>query len=91
MPNDKTEQHRLDMQHQLFCFSLNGKLHLAPVTAPQNVLDIGTGAGIWAVDYALANPGAKVLSTDLSDIRPAFVPSNCSFQVSDAEDEWDYD
>jgi hypothetical protein len=47
MPSDKVEQDRLDMQHQLFYLSLNDKLHLAPVTNPHYVLDIGTGTGIW--------------------------------------------
>jgi ubiquinone/menaquinone biosynthesis C-methylase UbiE len=31
---------------------LKGELIRAPVTNPQRVLDIGTGTGIWAIDYA---------------------------------------
>ena len=30
---------------------LNGKLNLAPVKNPKNVLDIGTGTGIWAIEF----------------------------------------
>lgn len=56
MPNDKIEQDRLDLQHQIFYLSLDGKPHLAPVTNPQYVLDVGTGTGIWAIDYALQHP-----------------------------------
>lgn len=39
------------MQHELFKLALNGKLNLAPVSNPQSVLDIGTGTGIWAVEF----------------------------------------
>jgi ubiquinone/menaquinone biosynthesis C-methylase UbiE len=65
---------------------LDGKLHLAPIENPQNVLDVGTGTGIWAVEFGnlellckeqhqltqLANqyPSAKVTGTDLSPIQP---------------------
>jgi ubiquinone/menaquinone biosynthesis C-methylase UbiE len=31
---------------------LKGELHRAPVKDPQRVLDIGTGTGIWAIDFA---------------------------------------
>ena len=35
---------------------LDGKLYLAPIGAnPQNVLDLGTGTGIWAM-YAYDSP-----------------------------------
>jgi SAM-dependent methyltransferase len=88
MPNDKIEQDRLDLQHQLFYLCLDNKLHLAPITDPHNVLDIGTGTGIWAVDYALKNPSVSVLGIDLSAIQPAFVQPNCAFSVADAEDDW---
>jgi methylase of polypeptide subunit release factors len=28
---------------------LEGKLHLASLTNPERILDIGTGTGIWAI------------------------------------------
>jgi methylase of polypeptide subunit release factors len=37
------------------CYELvfDGRLHLSPITShPQNVLDIGTGRGDWAIDFA---------------------------------------
>lgn len=52
------------------------------------MLDIGTGTGIWAIDFATAFPSADVLGIDLSPIQPTFVPPNCHFEVDDAEDEW---
>jgi ribosomal protein L11 methylase PrmA len=31
---------------------LKGELLRAPVKSPKRVLDLGTGTGIWAIDYA---------------------------------------
>jgi ribosomal protein L11 methylase PrmA len=30
---------------------LKGKLGLAPIETPQEALDLGTGTGIWAIDF----------------------------------------
>jgi hypothetical protein len=41
-----------DMQHNLWRMTLDNKLSLAPLKRePQHVLDLGTGTGIWAIDY----------------------------------------
>ncbi|KAL1892376.1 hypothetical protein Sste5346_007114 [Sporothrix stenoceras] len=52
------------------------------------VLDIGTGTGIWAIDYAEQHPAADVLGTDLSPIQPEYVPPNCRFEIDDLDDDW---
>lgn len=92
LPNDEIELNRLDMQHKMWSITLDGKLHLAPIGPnPQNVLDIGTGTGIWAIEFANTYPSARVIGTDLSVIQPAqpeVIPSNLSFEIDDAEDEW---
>ncbi|KUJ06936.1 S-adenosyl-L-methionine-dependent methyltransferase [Mollisia scopiformis] len=90
LPNDEMEQNRLDLQHHLFHLTFDGKLALAPISNPHVVLDMGTGTGIWAMEYATQNPSASVLGTDLSAIQPQYVPPNCRFEVDDAEDEWTY-
>ncbi|KAJ4293537.1 hypothetical protein N0V90_008820 [Kalmusia sp. IMI 367209] len=36
------------------------------------------------------HPDARVVGTDLSPIQPNYVPVNCSFEIADAEDEWNY-
>jgi len=89
LPNDEIELNRLDMQHKMWNITLHGKLHLAPVNPTlQNALDIGTGNGNWAVEFADAYPSAHVIGTDLSMIQPQYVPANCQFEIEDAEDDW---
>lgn len=49
-PNDEPEQAREDMKHAMVVNLCGGKLHYAPLESPQEILDLGTGTGIWAVD-----------------------------------------
>lgn len=55
-----------------------------------NVLDLGTGTEIWAVEFANQYPEVNVSGTDLSPIQPSLVPPNCKFIVDDFEDDWVY-
>ncbi|KAK1996046.1 S-adenosyl-L-methionine-dependent methyltransferase [Colletotrichum falcatum] len=93
-PNDEEENERLDLQHHIFDLSFDGKLGLAPPNAPEaevgRVLDLGTGTGIWAMDYGDDHPGAEVIGVDLSPIQPQFVPPNVKFEIDDIEDSWTY-
>jgi hypothetical protein len=42
----------LDLQHHLYRLTLDGKLYLSPIKDDvQNVLDIGTGTGLWAIEF----------------------------------------
>ncbi|KAI1324902.1 S-adenosyl-L-methionine-dependent methyltransferase [Xylariaceae sp. FL0255] len=91
LPNDETEQERLDYQHQVYTAVSGGKLCLAPIDEKvKRVLDVGTGTGIWAVEFGLENPGALIIGTDLSPIQPNYTPPNVSFEICDAEDEWTF-
>jgi methylase of polypeptide subunit release factors len=51
----------MDFLHHVYAMLLGGKLHLAPLKALQNILDLGTGTGIWAIDFGDQYPSAKVL------------------------------
>jgi SAM-dependent methyltransferase len=91
LPNDDEEQDRLDLLHHIFMLMLGGKLSDVPFTKPPaRVLDLGTGTGIWAIDYADENPESYVLGTDLSPIQPTWVPPNAKFYIDDAESDWVY-
>ncbi|KAF1840194.1 S-adenosyl-L-methionine-dependent methyltransferase [Cucurbitaria berberidis CBS 394.84] len=91
LPNDEKEQDRLDLVHHIFLLMLNGKLSDVPFQSPpKRVLDIGTGTGIWAIDFADENPGSEVLGTDLSPIQPTWIPPNAKFYIDDAESDWVY-
>lgn len=91
MPNDEDEKDRLDLQHHMSLLTLDNRLYLSPISDNiQTALDIGTGTGIWAIDFADAHPSCQVLGNDLSPIQPRFVPPNCTFEVDDAEAEWSY-
>lgn len=55
----------LDMHHQIFIHTLEGRLDLALIDRPQRILDVGTGTGIWAIDMADTYPSAEVIGTDI--------------------------
>jgi methylase of polypeptide subunit release factors len=61
----------MDLEHHIFLLLLEGELHLAPLSDPQRILDLGTGTGIWAIDMADKYPSASVLGTDLSPVQPS--------------------
>ncbi|KAN0115360.1 SAM dependent methyltransferase [Hyaloscypha variabilis] len=90
-PNDDRQNENLDIAHMKFFHALGGRLFLAPITPTTGrVLDIGTGTGIWAMDFADEFPNTHVIGTDLSPIQPELVPPNCVFEIDDCQDEWTY-
>ena len=70
---------------------LHNNLYLAPLSNPQRVIDLGTGTGIWAIDFADVHPESQVIGNDLSPIQPSYVPPNLQYLVDDIEDEWGYE
>ena len=73
MPNDESELDRLDLTHQMLRITLGNKIYLSPIgDKPANILDIGTGTGIWAIEMADAFPSATIVGTDLSPTQPSW-------------------
>jgi hypothetical protein len=91
LPNDEREKDRLDLQHHIFKLTFD-KLLLCPIQSDKihNVLDAGTGTGIWAIEVGDKLPNAQVFGIDLSPIQPTFVPPNVQFEVGDLEELWIY-
>ncbi|KAG8408834.1 hypothetical protein J3458_019849 [Metarhizium acridum] len=88
-PNDDVEQEREDMKHAMVKLLCNQKLHFAPIgNNPQEVLDLGTGTGIWAIEMGDQFPSAHILGIDLSPIQPDWLPPNVRFMVDDMESPW---
>ncbi|KAI9734366.1 MAG: hypothetical protein M1834_002472 [Cirrosporium novae-zelandiae] len=79
-----------DLQHELYLRTLGQKLYLAPLKSLHEVLDVGTGSGIWAIDFADEHPSARVCGTDLSPNQPAYIPPNCEFLIDDANEAWTF-
>ncbi|KAH9227923.1 hypothetical protein K456DRAFT_1741990 [Colletotrichum gloeosporioides 23] len=94
LPNDDRENERLDLQHTMFLLTFNDRLGNAPLNNPGakvgRVLDVGTGTGIWAIDFADEHPEAEVRGIDLSVAFPEFVPSNVKFEIADLEEPWTF-
>ncbi|KAJ4292848.1 hypothetical protein N0V88_005506 [Collariella sp. IMI 366227] len=72
---------------------LDGKLYLAPLDGSivRRALDIGTGFGHWAIEFADLHPNIEVIGTDLSPMQSCWVPSNLSFQLDDATRPWTFE
>ncbi|PLB52215.1 SAM dependent methyltransferase [Aspergillus steynii IBT 23096] len=88
-PNDEKAMDSMEIGHFLYTLMLGNRLYLAPIKEGLGaVLDVGTGTGIWAIDFADMHPSARVIGTDLSPIQPSFVPPNVQFEVDDCCDPW---
>lgn len=82
---------RIDMAHAKYHLLLEHRRFLAPISAsPQEILDMGTGSGIWSIDISEEYPAANVTGVDIAPTQPSFVPPNCSFEVDDLESEWTF-
>ncbi|KAL1633551.1 hypothetical protein SLS58_011035 [Diplodia intermedia] len=91
-PNDEQQADQLDICHHICNLTMDGRLHLAPIDPRKlHVLDVGTGTGLWAVDFADQNPSADVVGTDLSPVQlPHAVPPNLRFELDDCTQPWTF-
>ena len=92
LPNDSQEQDRLDVHYSMVRRIMNNKLNLAPIPPSINrAVDLGTGTGLWAINFADAFPNTEVLGIDLSPIQPSWTPPNLKFLIDDFEAEWEHE
>ncbi|KAG6080763.1 hypothetical protein E4U16_008155 [Claviceps sp. LM84 group G4] len=90
LPNDDQQLESEKLCHHYLTILLDDQLFLAPLEKDKihRVLDVGTGSGIWAIEFADRFPNASVIGTDLSPCQPQWVPPNLRFEIDDATLEW---
>ncbi|KIM94449.1 hypothetical protein OIDMADRAFT_136312 [Oidiodendron maius Zn] len=90
LPNDEFEQDRLDLQHHIFRMLLDGGLtHTVLLDdKPLEIIDIGCGTGIWAIEMGDDFPNASIRGIDESPIQPPWVPPNVTFEIDDVTKTW---
>ncbi|OAA61872.1 Methyltransferase type 11 [Niveomyces insectorum RCEF 264] len=89
LPDDDMEQSREDMKHAMMLELTDGLLFYAPIgDHPQEILDVGTGTGIWAIEVGDKFPSAHVRGIDMTPIQPVWIPPNVDFLVDDCNSEW---
>ncbi|OZJ05290.1 hypothetical protein BZG36_01953 [Bifiguratus adelaidae] len=88
LPNDDAEVDRLNFQHYLIKWALDGNYQTPNETELKNginVLDIGCGPGVWTLEMAHAFPNSDFHGIDISPVFPeAIRPANTHFQIGNA-------
>lgn len=77
----------------MFLKLFNDKPYIAPIEAPKNIIDLGTGTGLWASLVAdwfdgAYRPLANVVGIDLAPQQDSSVQTNLCFEVDDIMNDW---
>ena len=72
---------------------LDNKPYIAPIKAPKNIVDLGTGTGLWSSLIAdwfdgTERPLAAVKGIDLAPQQESSVQPNLEFEVDDITKDW---
>lgn len=92
LPFDELEQNRCEVQHKLYRHCLDGALTSTrlPLDVAQ-ILDLGTGTGVWPIEMAARYPQAQITGVDVYPIqRRKGVPPNVKFEIDDVENPWKF-
>jgi ubiquinone/menaquinone biosynthesis C-methylase UbiE len=75
---------RLHSQHYALKTHLGSNI-IAPLTDPHDILDVGCGEGLWALDVAKSLPTSRVVGLDRGSLRafPYHDPSNFLMVIGD--------
>lgn len=100
-PGVEAESARLNIQHELSLLDQNGSLLVSqfPSSYQQQsggegnlrVADVGTGTGIWAIQFAKQHPDILVVGFDLGIPAPqpdVLQPANVHFAIQDLMAPW---
>lgn len=88
MPNDKPEQIRQLLVHEVYKGAFDNEPTSVPLDNPTHILDVGAGTGEWAIDMADHYSDCEVTGTDIADVFPRFVAPNLFWEIDNAELEW---
>lgn len=71
----------------------NDKPYIAPIAEPRNIIDLGTGTGLWASLVAdwfdgTEHSPAHVKGVDLAPQQESSVQTNLEFEVDDITKDW---
>lgn len=90
-PNDQRQMLASDISHHCLTLVHDGALFKAPLGDDlERVLDVGTGTGIWVMDFADLYPNTQITGTDIAPIQPDRGPPNVHFEINDATLDWMY-
>ncbi|KAH7006971.1 hypothetical protein EDB80DRAFT_893436 [Ilyonectria destructans] len=92
-PHDEEEMNRIDDQGFILGILFQDKLHFAPLSTDSQaqILDIGTGTGLWATDMSMESPFWEITGVDLSwHQSQEYGQPNVRFITDDARKKWEF-